>query len=56
MVVTGKAGLYHFAGVLVQVPESGEAEVSEEVGKAMVAAGFAEKKQRGRPKSEPDQE
>lgn len=35
MVVVGTPGLYHFLGVLVQVPECGEADVDDKVGEVM---------------------
>lgn len=40
MVVVGTPGLYHFAGVLVTVPASGEVDVPDEVAEQMKARGF----------------
>lgn len=40
MVVVGKPGLYHFAGVLVTVPASGEVDVDEKVAEEMKTRGF----------------
>jgi|GEM_PF-3229018 len=54
MVVVGKPGLYHFAGVLVTVPASGEVDVPDKVAEEMKSRGF--KGKAGKPSKEPPKE